>query len=92
MRAGLPESAAAVWVSPAGSDRPVLAFNEKKSMQPASIIKTVTTLAALDLLGPGFVWKTDFTARSFEHKTGTLKGLGALGDGAAAKEFGREKD
>ena len=79
MRAGLPESAAAVWVSPAGSDRPVLAFNEKKSMQPASIIKTVTTLAALDLHGPGFVWKTDFTARRLEHKTGTLKGLGARG-------------
>ena len=80
-RAGLPESTAAVWVAPAGSNEPVLALNEKQSMQPASIIKTVTTLAALDLLRPGFVWKTDFTMQSFASKTGTVRGLGVRGGG-----------
>ena len=79
---GLPESAVAVWVSPAENARvPVVALNVDKSMQPASSIKVVTTAAALDLLKPNYHWHTDIYAKSAPDKAGVVRGLTIRGSG-----------
>jgi D-alanyl-D-alanine carboxypeptidase/D-alanyl-D-alanine-endopeptidase (penicillin-binding protein 4) len=44
--------------APAQPPAPRLAWQADVPMNPASVMKLVTTSAALDLLGPGYVWKT----------------------------------
>jgi D-alanyl-D-alanine carboxypeptidase/D-alanyl-D-alanine-endopeptidase (penicillin-binding protein 4) len=41
-----------------GRSSPRLAWREREAMNPASVMKLVTTYAALDLLGPAYVWRT----------------------------------
>ena len=41
------------------STAPTLSLNADKSMNPASVMKLVTTTAALDLLTPAYRWKTE---------------------------------
>jgi D-alanyl-D-alanine carboxypeptidase/D-alanyl-D-alanine-endopeptidase (penicillin-binding protein 4) len=57
--AGIPLAAAAVWVKEVDVATPRLAQNARVAMNPASTMKLVTTFAALDLLGPAYVWKTE---------------------------------
>ncbi len=58
-QAGLPENAVAVLVQDADGIHPArLSHRADTLMNPASVMKLVTTYAALDLLGPAFVWKT----------------------------------
>ena len=60
MRAsGVPGSSAALFVQEVGAPRPAVAFNAGAVMNPASTMKLVTTLAALELLGPTYAWKTE---------------------------------
>ncbi|MCP5153432.1 MAG: D-alanyl-D-alanine carboxypeptidase/D-alanyl-D-alanine-endopeptidase [Ectothiorhodospiraceae bacterium] len=47
-----------VWVQAVDSPRPLLAHNPDEPRNPASVMKLVTTLAALDVLGPGYRWQT----------------------------------
>ena len=60
--ARLPVAAVALHVQETGSANPVLSLNPDQAMNPASVIKLITTYAALELLGPSFVWKTGFYA------------------------------
>jgi len=60
--ADVPTEDAAVLVQQVDARRPVLAHNAGKAMNPASVMKLVTTLAALELLGPTFAWKTELYA------------------------------
>ena len=46
-------------VREAGAKDALISHNADKSMNPASVIKLVTTYAGLELLGPAYVWKTD---------------------------------
>ncbi len=57
-QAQIPDHAVATWVQEIGSKRPWVAANAQQAMQPASIIKLLTTYAALDILGPAERWKT----------------------------------
>jgi D-alanyl-D-alanine carboxypeptidase/D-alanyl-D-alanine-endopeptidase (penicillin-binding protein 4) len=56
---GIPPSSVAVVVQEAGGKRPSLAVNAGEAMNPASVMKIVTTYAALELLGPAYRWKTE---------------------------------
>ncbi len=57
--AHLPAANAAFFVQRVDADRPLLAHNTAKRMNPASTMKLVTTYAALELLGPAHTWKTE---------------------------------
>ena len=56
--AQIPASSVAVVVQPVDARAPLVAHNGQKTMNPASVMKLVTTYAALDLLGPAWTWKT----------------------------------
>ena len=58
-RAKLPRDAVAMLVVDAeGRSAPRLNHRAGVAMNPASVMKLVTTFAALDLLGPSFAWST----------------------------------
>ena len=56
--AQIPAAQVAVVVQPVDGPTPLVAHNAEPSMNPASVMKLVTTYAALDLLGPAYTWKT----------------------------------
>lgn len=62
-KAGISEQNVAIYVQAvdAGNEHipPLLAHNADKSLNPASVMKLVTTYAALDLLTPTYRWKTE---------------------------------
>jgi len=57
-RARVPAESVAVVIQEAGGARSVLAHNPRAPMNPASLIKLLTTYAALDQLGPAWTWAT----------------------------------
>ncbi|MBI4987164.1 MAG: D-alanyl-D-alanine carboxypeptidase/D-alanyl-D-alanine-endopeptidase [Rhodocyclales bacterium] len=57
--AAIPLAAVAVQVQEVGAHAPRLTVNAAQPMNPASVMKLVTTFAALDLLGPAYTWKTE---------------------------------
>ena len=56
--AGVPVSAVALQVQAVDRIAPLRSHNASLPMKPASIMKLVTTSAALDLLGPAYRWTT----------------------------------
>lgn len=60
-RAHLPDSAVAVWVQALDAPRPAIAHRAEAAMNPASVMKLLTTWAALDVLGPTHAWTTRVT-------------------------------
>jgi serine-type D-Ala-D-Ala carboxypeptidase/endopeptidase (penicillin-binding protein 4) len=56
-----------------GNAREILDWRAKQPMNPASAIKLLTTLAALDLLGPQYRWNTNLYTDG-QIKSGLLKG------------------
>lgn len=73
----MPPSAVAVYVQDVDARMPRASFNADKPMNPASVMKLVTTYAALELLGPAFTWKTEAFALG-PIKDGVLEGDLAL--------------
>jgi D-alanyl-D-alanine carboxypeptidase/D-alanyl-D-alanine-endopeptidase (penicillin-binding protein 4) len=57
--AGIPPSSAAAVVWEVGTATPSLSVRPNEAMNPASVMKLVTTFAALELLGPAYRWKTE---------------------------------
>ena len=56
---GTPPGAYSLYVREVGRQEPVLAVNPEVPFNPASVIKIIPTLAALELLGPAYRWKTE---------------------------------
>jgi D-alanyl-D-alanine carboxypeptidase/D-alanyl-D-alanine-endopeptidase (penicillin-binding protein 4) len=71
--AGVPLGAVAAVVEPVGDGAPAVSHNAGASMNPASVMKIVTTYAALDLLGPAFTFRTE-AYTSGELSGGVLNG------------------
>src|SRR5689334_11239678 len=57
-RAQVPLDAASIVVQEVDAPAPVLRWQAERPVNPASLFKLATTLAALDLLGPGYTWTT----------------------------------
>ncbi len=72
--ARLPAGALGLFVQEVGAAKPTLSLNADRPLNPASVMKLVTTYAALELLGPSFIWKTRF------YETGSRRGDALEGD------------
>jgi len=56
--AQIPATSVAIVVQPVDAPAPLVVHNAARPMNPASVMKLVTTYAALDLLGPAYTWTT----------------------------------
>ena len=54
----VPASSLSVFVREVGRDEPLVSFNSTVPRNPASVMKVVTTYAALEQLGPAYTWRT----------------------------------
>ena len=61
------------YIKRIGDSSPLLTFNSQQGRNPASTIKLLTTLVALEQLGPAYTWHTDVYADG-EINAGTLHG------------------
>jgi D-alanyl-D-alanine carboxypeptidase/D-alanyl-D-alanine-endopeptidase (penicillin-binding protein 4) len=57
--ARIPAASTAVVVQEVGAPRPAVSLNAEAPMNPASVMKLLTTFAGLELLGPAYRWRTD---------------------------------
>jgi D-alanyl-D-alanine carboxypeptidase/D-alanyl-D-alanine-endopeptidase (penicillin-binding protein 4) len=69
----IPLSGVSAYVQEIGSPRPIYSLQPARPMNPASTMKLVTTFAALELLGPGYRWRTEAYANG-PIVDGVLKG------------------
>lgn len=58
-KSGIPQQSVAIYVQAVEGSDPILNHNGDKSLNPASVMKLVTTNAALELLTPTYRWKTE---------------------------------
>ncbi len=58
-QAGVPENQVGAYVHDLSADQPALEISADRAMNPASVMKLVTTFAALEILGPSYTWKTE---------------------------------
>lgn len=56
---GIPAADVSLYVSRVSETSPTLALNESVPRNPASVMKLLTSLVALDTLGPNFQWRTE---------------------------------
>ncbi len=61
-QAEIPQNAVGIYVRQLGSSKAEISHRADQAMNPASVMKLVTTYAALELLGPAYTWKTDVYA------------------------------
>jgi D-alanyl-D-alanine carboxypeptidase/D-alanyl-D-alanine-endopeptidase (penicillin-binding protein 4) len=71
--ARIPLSSIAVVVQEENAEGPLISLNAERAMNPASIMKLLTTLAALETLGPAYRWKTEAYLNG-KLEDGVLKG------------------
>ncbi len=70
---GIPADAVSLEVRDANTGKKILSLNSHKPRNPASVIKILTTLSALEILGPSYQWQTRYLADG-AIKNGTLEG------------------
>jgi D-alanyl-D-alanine carboxypeptidase/D-alanyl-D-alanine-endopeptidase (penicillin-binding protein 4) len=73
-QAGIPLQSVAVVARPIESGKPSLHHRGDAAMNPASLMKLVTTTAALEILGPAYTWRTEVLADSAPDGNGVLAG------------------
>jgi D-alanyl-D-alanine carboxypeptidase/D-alanyl-D-alanine-endopeptidase (penicillin-binding protein 4) len=83
-RARVPAASVAIVVEPVEGGAPAIFHNARAPMNMASVMKVVTTYAALDLLGPAFSFRTDVLAAG-EIRNGILEGNLVLRGGGDPK-------
>jgi D-alanyl-D-alanine carboxypeptidase/D-alanyl-D-alanine-endopeptidase (penicillin-binding protein 4) len=73
-RAQVPPEALAVVVQEVGGGEPRLIWQASQPMNPASLMKLLTTYSALDTLGPAWVWSTPVWLQGQVSAQGVLNG------------------
>ncbi|MGD8588514.1 MAG: D-alanyl-D-alanine carboxypeptidase/D-alanyl-D-alanine-endopeptidase [Chromatiales bacterium] len=69
----IPAADLSLYVSEVSADTPTLTLNAATPRNPASVMKLLTSLMALDTLGPNYRWRTEAYIRG-TLKQGTLDG------------------
>lgn len=69
----LPAQSLSIYVESLDTGEAILSWNEAEPRNPASVMKILTTLVALDVLGPTYRWKTNLYVIGDVDK-GQLKG------------------
>src|SRR5690349_20207619 len=78
---GIPASEVSIVVQAVDDAKPILSHLADEPRSPASVMKTVTTWSALELLGPAYTWPTevyflgDFDGRTLDGDL-AIKGYG----------------
>lgn len=70
---GINTNGVSAFVQDVNASRPLLAYQEKTSRVPASVMKLITSYAALGTLGPNYRWPVDVYTKG-GLKNGTLNG------------------
>jgi D-alanyl-D-alanine carboxypeptidase/D-alanyl-D-alanine-endopeptidase (penicillin-binding protein 4) len=83
--AGVPLNGVAIVVQEVSKKKPLFTHQPERPYNPASVMKLVTTFAALDLLGPDYSWKT------FAYLDGPLDAGGTLHGNLVLKGGGDPK-
>lgn len=83
--AGIPLASVAIVVRESGHPQPLFAQDAERPLNPASVMKLVTTYAALELLGRDYRWKTE------AFLSGKLNGKGTLNGNLILKGYGDPK-
>ena len=74
-RAGVSQNQVGIYVKEIGKRLPpLISLNAGKPMNPASVMKLLTTFTALNLLGPNHTWQTTFLANVPVSEYGDLMG------------------
>lgn len=55
----IPDNTLSVYVEDLDTGEQVLTWHDSQPRNPASVVKLLTTLVALDTLGPAYTWKTE---------------------------------
>ncbi|MGP1717256.1 MAG: D-alanyl-D-alanine carboxypeptidase/D-alanyl-D-alanine endopeptidase [Methylophilus sp.] len=58
-KAQLPLDSVSIVVQPLNGEPPLISHHQARAMNPASVMKVVTTYAALEALTPAYRWKTE---------------------------------
>ncbi len=85
---GARERGVSAYVQDVNSPKPLLAYQENTARVPASVMKIITSYAALGTLGPNYRWPLDVYTNGRIHN-GTLKG-DLIIKGYGSPEFKRE--
>ena len=70
---GVRESGVSAYVQDVNSPKPLLAYKDKTSRVPASVMKLITSYASLGILGPNYRWPVEVFSKG-QIKSGTLHG------------------
>jgi D-alanyl-D-alanine carboxypeptidase/D-alanyl-D-alanine-endopeptidase (penicillin-binding protein 4) len=88
-QAHIPPAAVAVWTQPVDALQPTLSLNAEQPMNPASVMKLVTTFAALEQFGPTRIWNTRLASVA-PIRDGVIDGdLYLIGDGDPVLSYAR---
>lgn len=60
------------YVQPINQTKPIFSLNAQRSQNPASVIKLITSYAALNSLGADYQWRTQFLTTEQPDEQGTL--------------------
>lgn len=71
-QAGIPAAAVAVVARPVAGNATTLNHRGDAALNPASLMKLVSTTAALELLGPAYTWRTEVLADAPADANGVL--------------------
>ncbi|MEN9724642.1 MAG: D-alanyl-D-alanine carboxypeptidase/D-alanyl-D-alanine-endopeptidase, partial [Pseudomonadota bacterium] len=77
----VPLDSVSIYVKRVDAPQSALALNADAPRNPASVMKLLTSYAALDLLGPTYRWKTQFLARAIPNQGKLTGGLWVKGAG-----------